>query len=58
MELISTTYFQPLLNDISDYRLLNQVLLRLKAGKYWAIRLDWNYLFDKKTSNGYPKGNL
>ncbi len=57
MELISTTYFQPLLNDFSDYRLLNQVLLRLKAGKYWAIRLDWNYLFDKKPVPGIPKEN-
>ena len=55
LELISTTYFQPLLQNLNDYRLLNQVLMRVKAGKYWAVRLDWHYLFDKKPVPGIPR---
>lgn len=55
MEVISTTYFQPLLKKISDYRILNQVFVKVKATKHFSLSLKWNYLFDSFPSGNAPK---
>jgi hypothetical protein len=57
VEIISTTFFQPLLNDLGDYRILNQASLRVKAGKKLGIRINWNYLNDSKPAAGIPSVN-
>lgn len=57
VEIISTSFFQPLLNDWSDFRLLNQVSVRVKAGKKLGIRMNWNYLNDNKPVPGIPSVN-
>lgn len=51
IELISTTYFQPLISKISDWRVLNQATLKVKFGKHFRFSLLWNYLHDR-----YPAG--
>jgi hypothetical protein len=57
VELISTTFFQPLLNNLNDYRILNQTTLRVKAGKNLGIRIKWNYLNDSRPVAGIPSVN-
>ena len=57
LELISTTFFQPLLNNWKDHRILNQVSLRVKAGKKIAMKVNWNYLTDSYPVKGVPSVN-
>jgi hypothetical protein len=52
MEIISTTFFQPRLAQMSDFRVLNQALLKIKTGKRFGVSVIWNYLFDR-----YPAGD-
>ncbi len=52
IELISTTYFQPLLNKISDNRILNQLSFQVKATTHLGLEVKWNYLHDR-----FPAGN-
>ncbi len=54
LEIISTTFFQPLLNNWNDYRILNQASLRVKAGKKLSLRINWNYLNDSYPVAGIP----
>ena len=57
VEIISTSFFQPLLNNWNDYRILNQASLRVKAGKKLSVRLNWNYLNDSRPVAGIPAVN-
>ena len=57
VELVSTTFFQPLLKDFKDYRILNQAVLRLKTGKRLAVKINWDYLFDSRPAAGIPSEN-
>jgi Protein of unknown function, DUF481 len=52
VELISTTFYQPLLKKMSDFRILNEAQLRIKTGKHFAFTVQWNYLHDR-----FPAGN-
>ena len=52
IEMISTTYFQPLLKKLSDYRLLNQIAFAVKATPHFGLEVKWNYLHDR-----FPAGN-
>lgn len=52
IELISTSYFQPLLKKLSDYRILNQIAFRVKATEHLGLEVKWNYLHDR-----FPAGN-
>jgi hypothetical protein len=58
IELNSTTYYQPLLKKISDYRVSTQARLRIAAGKRISILLKWQYLFDRFPAGNAPKENL
>lgn len=51
-ELTSTTYYQPQLFDMGDYRLLNQSSLKVKASKKVGISINWNYQFDATPAAG------
>lgn len=57
VEIISTSFFQPLINNLNDYRVLNQVSVRVKAAKKLALALNWNYLNDSKPVTGIPSVN-
>lgn len=55
IELISTTYFQPLLKKLSDYRILNQLTFGIKATPHFGFSLKWNYLHDRSPAGTAPK---
>jgi hypothetical protein len=55
MEIISTTFFQPLLKKLSDYRILNQVSLKVKATKHFSLSVKWNYLHDRFPAGTAPR---
>jgi len=53
-ELTSTTYYQPVLFDAGDYRLLNQTSLKIAAGKKLVVSLNYNYQYDASPAAGVP----
>lgn len=55
MELISTSFFQPLFKKLSDYRILNQIAFRVKATKHFSLSLKWNYLHDRFPAGTAPR---
>ena len=55
IEIISTTYYQPLYRKFNDYRILNQASLKVKADKHFSVSLRWNYLFDSYPAGTSPK---
>jgi Protein of unknown function, DUF481 len=55
MELISTSFFQPLFNKLSDYRILNQITFRVRATKHVSLSLKWHYLHDRFPAGTAPK---
>jgi hypothetical protein len=55
IELISTTYFQPLLKQFSDYRILNQIAFGIKASPHFSLELKWNYLHDRFPAGSAPR---
>ncbi len=57
VEIISTSFFQPLLNNWNDYRILNQVSIRVKAAKKIGLKVKWNYLNDSRPVVGVPSVN-
>jgi hypothetical protein len=54
-ELSATTYYQPLLKGVSDYRFLTQARIRVKAGKKFSVQIRWNYLHDSAPAGNSPK---
>lgn len=57
LELVSTVFFQPLLKNVKDFRILHQASLKVKAAKNLAIRINWNYLNDSYPVAGIPSVN-
>jgi hypothetical protein len=55
IELISTSFFQPLLKKLSDYRILNQVSIKVKATKHFSLSVKWNYLHDRFPAGTAPR---
>ena len=55
VELISTTYLQPLLKKTSDFRLLNQAIFKVKASPHFALSIKWNYLHDRIAAGISPR---
>lgn len=55
IELITTTYFQPLLKKFSDYRVLNQAAFKVKASRHFALSVKWNYLHDRFPAGEAPR---
>ena len=54
VELVSTSFYQPLLKYIKDHRLLNQVALKVHAGKKLSMNMRWNYLYDRFPAADIP----
>jgi hypothetical protein len=57
LEVVSTTFYQPLFQQISDFRLFNQLSLNIKAGKRISITTAWNYLYDAFPAGVSPRIN-
>lgn len=55
VEMISTTYLQPKLKKLSDYRILNQLVFRVKASPHFAMSMKWNYLHDRFPAGVAPR---
>ncbi len=53
-EFTTTTYYQPVLFDIGDYRLLNQSTFKIAASKRIAVVINWNYQYDASPAPGVP----
>lgn len=55
VELISTTYLQSLLKKLSDYRILNQVVFKVKASPHFSLSVKWSYLHDRFPAGTAPR---
>jgi len=55
IEMISTTYFQPLLKKFSDYRIMNQTSFNVKATPHFGLSVKWNYLHDRFPAGTAPR---
>jgi hypothetical protein len=55
VEIISTTFYQPLLKEIKDSRILNQVVVKVQTSKFFSVSLRWNYLHDRFPAGDAPK---
>lgn len=47
LKLVSTTYYQPRLDDFSDYRILHVDQLKIDVSKKFAFTIDFSYLYDE-----------
>jgi Protein of unknown function, DUF481 len=54
-ELTTTTYYQPVMFDAGDYRLLNQSTCKIKAGKKIAVVIRYNYQYDASPAAGITR---
>jgi hypothetical protein len=57
MSIISTTYYQPRLDDILDYRLNNVTEFRVKVGKLLTMGISYRLTLDTDPAPGIPKLN-
>jgi|SRR5690554_286535 len=51
---ISTTYYQPLLRNFSDFRLSNQTSLLIDLIKNLALKTSYTFTFDEYPAEGIP----
>lgn len=56
-EIIGTVFYQPLYSNFGDYRLLNEISIKLKFVKHLSFNASWYYLFDSKPAATIPKLN-
>lgn len=52
LEIVSTTYYQPKTSDFTDYRLLNQNSLLVKAGKHFIFSINFQFMYDAAPAHG------
>ncbi len=52
--IISTTYFQPKLEDFGDYRLSNQTSLLFNLFKNFAFKTSYTFVYDQTPAEGIP----
>jgi len=57
VEIVSTSFYQPQVNNLKDYRILNQASVKVKAAKKLSVSLNWNYLYDSYPAPGIPTVN-
>lgn len=55
IELVSSTYYQPLFKNFSDYRILNEAKFKVKASKHFALSMNWDYLYDRFPAGSAPR---
>lgn len=54
----STSFYQPLVKQFSDYRFLNQIAVSIKVSERFAVTANWDYLYDTSPALGVPNSNL
>ena len=54
IELNSTTFYQPLINQFSDHRIMNEISFSVKANKHFGLGVKWNYLYDSHPAGTAP----
>ena len=57
VSLSNTTYVQPLIGNINDYRLSNDISLIFKINKHLQLSINFHYLFDSKPPIDVPSVN-
>lgn len=57
LEIVSTTFYQPLFREISDFRIFNQLSLNFKVSSHISITTSWNYLYDADPAGISPRIN-
>lgn len=57
LTITSTTFYQPLVNRLNDFRVLNQLTLNVKATRHFTITTNWSYLYDAQPAAGTPRIN-
>ena len=56
-EFIGTLFYQPLYNNFSDYRILNEISVKFKLAKKLSFTTGWYYLYDSRPAAATPKLN-
>lgn len=54
LDLVSTTYLQPKIDQFADCRILNQISFKVKATPHFSMSIRWNYLHDKFPAGTAP----
>jgi len=49
---VSTTYYQPLLNDLGDYRIASESSVAIKAFKNFAVKMTYLFTYDETPAEG------
>lgn len=57
VKITSTTFYQPKLDEFSDFRILNQESAAFSITKNLSVTLNWDYLYDAEPVKGIPKNN-
>jgi len=57
VELVSTTFYQPLFRQLNDFRVMNQLALNIKATRRLLLTTSWDYLYDAFPAAGAPRNN-
>lgn len=57
IELVSTTFYQPLFNNFDDTRVFNQTSFMVKASQRFALYIKWNWIYDTQPAGTAPKTN-
>lgn len=55
VEVISTTFYQPILKKARDYRILNESQIRFHTSKRFSFIIESAYLFDRLPAAGAPQ---
>ncbi len=53
-ELIATIFYQPLYKIFNDYRILNELTLKIKVAKKLSFTTGWYFLYDSKPAASAP----
>jgi hypothetical protein len=53
LKLVSTTYYQPRIDNFNDYRILHVDQLKIDVTKKFAFTIDFSYLYDE-----FPQPNV
>ncbi len=56
-DITATTFYQPLLNRLKDFRILNQITFSIKATKHLSVSTNWDYSYDAFPALGTPNIN-
>lgn len=54
LEVVNTFFYQPLLKDLRDHRFLNQLSVKVKAGRHVSLGVKLNYLYDARPAGTAP----